>query len=106
MFDNLFTNQKLIVNFCGLLSSLSFSYSSFGTVSMLYRYTYNMRGHGRRAMPESLDIYSSGIYAEDSKAVAKAFKIALVEIRLMRPFQESWRCCCILVDRLTIAQIL
>ncbi len=34
-----------------------------------------MRGHGRSAMPESLDDYSSEIFAEDFKAVAQAFKI-------------------------------
>ncbi len=34
-----------------------------------------MRGHGRSAMPESLDDYSSEIFAEDFKAVMHAFKI-------------------------------
>lgn len=34
-----------------------------------------MRGHGRSAMPESLDDYSSAIFAEDYKAVARAFGI-------------------------------
>ncbi|KAK0439158.1 alpha/beta-hydrolase [Armillaria borealis] len=55
VFDNLFTNQKLIGNF--------------------YLVRYDMRGHGRSAMPESLDNYSSEIFAEDFKAVAQAFKI-------------------------------
>ncbi|KAK0498056.1 alpha/beta-hydrolase [Armillaria luteobubalina] len=55
VFDNLFNNPKLIQNF--------------------YLVRYDMRGHGRSAMPESLDDYSSEIYAEDFKAVAQAFKI-------------------------------
>ncbi|KAK0461548.1 Alpha/Beta hydrolase protein [Armillaria novae-zelandiae] len=55
VFDELFTNPKLIQNF--------------------YLVRYDMRGHGRSAMPESLDDYSSKIYAEDFKAVAQAFKI-------------------------------
>ncbi|SJL08846.1 uncharacterized protein ARMOST_12217 [Armillaria ostoyae] len=55
VFDNLFTNSKLIANF--------------------YLVRYDMRGHGRSAMPESLDDYSSEIFAEDFKAVAQAFKI-------------------------------
>ncbi len=34
-----------------------------------------MRGHGRSAMPESLDDYSSEIFAEDFRAVMRAFKV-------------------------------
>ncbi|KAK0190049.1 alpha/beta-hydrolase [Armillaria mellea] len=55
VFDNLFTNPKLIANF--------------------YLVRYDMRGHGRSAMPDSLDDYSSEIYAEDFKAVAQTFRI-------------------------------
>ncbi|PBK82441.1 alpha/beta-hydrolase [Armillaria gallica] len=55
VFDNLFTNPKLIENF--------------------YLVRYDMRGHGRSAMPESLDDYSSEIFAEDFKAVMRAFKV-------------------------------
>ncbi|KAK0492033.1 alpha/beta-hydrolase [Armillaria luteobubalina] len=55
VFDNLFTNPKLVTNF--------------------YLVRYDTRGHGRSAMPESLDDYSSEIFAEDFKAVMHAFKI-------------------------------
>ncbi|PBK70559.1 alpha/beta-hydrolase [Armillaria solidipes] len=55
VFDNLFTNPKLIANF--------------------YLVRSDMRGHGRSAMPESLDDYSSEVFAEDFKAVMHAFKI-------------------------------
>ncbi|KAK0190064.1 Alpha/Beta hydrolase protein [Armillaria mellea] len=55
VFDNLFTNPKLIANF--------------------YLVRYDTRGHGRSAMPEPLDDYSSEIFAEDFKAVMRAFKI-------------------------------
>ncbi|KAK0231860.1 hypothetical protein EDD85DRAFT_939492 [Armillaria nabsnona] len=55
VFDNLFTNPNLIANF--------------------YLVRYDTRGHGRSAMPESLDDYSSEIFAEDFKAAAQAFKV-------------------------------
>ncbi|KAK0471662.1 Alpha/Beta hydrolase protein [Armillaria novae-zelandiae] len=55
VFDNLFTNPKLIANF--------------------YLVRYDTRGHGRSTMPDSLDHYSSEIFAEDFKAVMHAFKI-------------------------------
>ncbi|KAK0231861.1 alpha/beta-hydrolase [Armillaria nabsnona] len=55
VFDNLFTNAKLTANF--------------------YLVRYDMRGHGRSVMPESLDDYSSEIFAEDFKAVMYAFKV-------------------------------
>ncbi|KAK0190048.1 Alpha/Beta hydrolase protein [Armillaria mellea] len=63
VFDNLFINPKLIANF--------------------YLVRYDTRGHGRSAMPESLDDYSSEIFAEDFKAVMRAFKIEKPNLRRM-----------------------
>ncbi|KAG7442768.1 alpha/beta-hydrolase [Guyanagaster necrorhizus] len=70
VFDNLFANPKLTENF--------------------YLVRYDMRGHGRSAMPESLDDYSSEIFAEDFRAVARAFKIS-------KPIFVGWSLGCAIV---------
>ncbi|KAK0232551.1 Alpha/Beta hydrolase protein [Armillaria fumosa] len=70
VFDDLFANPKLTKNF--------------------YLVKYDMRGHGRSAMPESLDDYSSEIFAEDYKAVAHAFKVK-------KPIFVGWSLGCTIV---------
>ncbi|KAL1744484.1 Alpha/Beta hydrolase protein [Schizophyllum fasciatum] len=41
----------------------------------LYLILYDMRGHGRSAMPETMDEHSSKLYADDFAAVCKEFKL-------------------------------
>ncbi|KAK0462840.1 Alpha/Beta hydrolase protein [Desarmillaria tabescens] len=70
VFDNIFAKSKLTENF--------------------YLVRYDIRGHGRSTMPESLDDYSSEIFAEDYKAVARAFKIE-------KPIFVGWNFGCTIV---------
>ncbi|KAG7441923.1 alpha/beta-hydrolase [Guyanagaster necrorhizus] len=70
VFDNLFANPTLTENF--------------------YLVRYDIRGHGRSAMPESLDDYSSEIFAEDFRAVARAFNVK-------KPIFIGWSLGCTIV---------
>ncbi|KAJ5818508.1 alpha/beta-hydrolase [Penicillium riverlandense] len=49
----------------------------------LYLIRYDMRGHGRSDQPTSAESYTSQLFAEDFKAVCKAFNVT-------KPFLAGW----------------